>query len=709
MVFRLSVSAGANGMKLFHRFFLILLAFSMLPVVSMGLWMLNSQRAVQDNARFLHGRLAALVADSAERMLAEMNRTLGVVQDLEIARGQAKIEIPALRRAASTDSEVALISILDSSGIEIQSLTDPEIFPDAAHRDRSADPLVVEARRTGLLAVGAPVVVRDSTLVPVIHPLTDGRALYMMYSLRGLQKRLKSFTSGGRGRVLFADASGRPVPGLGDPPPTPDWRLTEGGDEGWHESIPSPEGPWVAASAPVETLGWSAVSLQLRRDAYAQSDAEARYALIFFLVLGAVVAGGAFLLSKRLMRPVTALVGGAQRVASGDFKHPIPPLGWGELDTLGKTFNAMTDRVRHYQELQVDRLLEEKAKVDALVSNIPEGVLLVGFDGSILFVNATAERVLGMESGAARAAELLRSPAIKMIVDEVRRGSKRSGIKLLEAHPAPGVPPTTFSCQALPVVREGRDVGVLALMRDVTVERELERMKDDFFHAVVHDLRGPITVIDGMVHFMKKLGLGERETRYVEMARVASARLADLIANILDIAKLESGTMQLNLSRFTAESILTGARELNRVPAETKGVTVDVETTAVGELVGDVKLLDRVLMNLAGNALKFTPSGGRITLGAVAAGTEVEFFVRDTGPGIPADKLDAVFEKFKQLDRDAAARAGYGLGLSICKKIVEVHGGRIWVESKEGQGSRFAFRVPRAGPAVKPILTSPAA
>jgi signal transduction histidine kinase len=101
---------------------------------------------------------------------------------------------------------------------------------------------------------------------------------------------------------------------------------------------------------------------------------------------------------------------------------------------------------------------------------------------------------------------------------------------------------------------------------------------------------------------------------------------------------------------------------------------------------------------LIGNALKFTPTGGRITLGAAAFGAEVEFFVRDTGPGIPADKVDAVFEKFKQLDRDAAARSGYGLGLSICKKIVEAHGGRIWVESQEGKGSRFIFRVPRDGP-----------
>ena len=124
--------------------------------------------------------------------------------------------------------------------------------------------------------------------------------------------------------------------------------------------------------------------------------------------------------------------------------------------------------------------------------------------------------------------------------------------------------------------------------------------------------------------------------------------------------------------------------------------------TTAGDLTCDVRLVERVLMNLVGNAMKFTPSGGRITLTADAKGAEIEFAVKDTGPGIPADKLDAVFEKFKQLDRDAAKRAGYGLGLSICRKIVELHGGRIWVESKVGEGSRFAFTLPRALAAAPP-------
>jgi signal transduction histidine kinase len=686
-------------MKLFHRFFLILLAFSLVPVAGMGLWMMSTRQAVQDNARALHGRLAALVADTADRTLQQLDRTLSVAQDLELARGQEKIELPALRRAAASDPDVSLIAVLNAAGVETERMTDPEVFADPTPRDRSAERVVADGRRSGKLTLGTPVSLAGRTLVPVVHPLSDGRVLYVMYSLGGLQRRLKSFAADGGVRVLFADAAGRPVPGLGGPPPAPDWKLPEGGDDGWWDDLPSPDGPWVAASAPVPTLGWRAVSLQPRRDAYAETQAAAARAVALLLALFALVAGGAFALSARLLEPVTALVAGAERVAGGDFSRPIPPLGWGELDGLGRTFNAMADKIRHYRELEVERLLEEKAKVDALVRNIPGGVLLVGWDGVLAFANAAAVSVLGLNLNGGRGELPPRFPEIKRIVDAVRRGAKLSDEARVSLVAANGEAVATFSCRALPVRREGREVGVLVLMREVTLELELERMKDEFFHAIVHDLRGPVTVIDGMVQVMRKRELGEREARYIELARLAAERLSDLIKNILDIAKFESGTMQLSAARFPSELLLAAVQEINRLPAEGKGVALDIESSTGGELVGDRALLDRVLMNLIGNALKFTPSGGRVSVGASAADAEVEFFVRDTGPGIPSDKVDAVFEKFKQLDRDAAARAGYGLGLSICKRIVEAHGGRIWVESQEGKGSRFVFRVPRERPA----------
>ena len=680
-------------MNLFRRFFLILLAFCLLPVAGAGLWVMSTRRAVAGNARFLHGRLAVLAADAAQRTIAQAQSALGAAQDVELAGGRQDVEIAALERAAASDPEVALLCVLDSGGVETICAADPQVFPRAARRDRSREEAVAAARLSGRIAIGAPMAAAGRPLLSFVHPLSDGRALYMIYSLSALARRLGTVAADGSGRVLFVDGSGRAIAGLGGAPPSPDWRLPGAGDApGWEDHLPSASGPWVAANAPIFALGWRAVSLQPRRDAYAETDAAAERAAVFLLGLLALSAAAAFALSELLLRPVEALIAGARRVARGDFSRPVAPLGWGELDGLGRTFNAMAEKLRHYRELQVERLLEEKAKVDALVSNIPGGVLLAGADGAVTFANAEAASLLGLKLGAGRGELTPRFPEVWRLVDLVRRGEKRSSECRIKTRAA-----EVYSCRAVAVRRGGRQAGALVLMREVTAELELERMKEDFFEAVVHDLRGPIGVVDGMVSVMRETSLGAREVRYLDLARRASKRLQDLVSNILDIAKLESGTMRLSLEKIAADSLLAGAREMHRPAAETKGVAIEVEPAAAGELVADAVLLDRVMMNLVGNALKFTPAGGRIALGACVAGAEVEFFVRDTGPGIAPADLDAVFEKFKQLDRGAAAGSGYGLGLSICRKIVESHGGRIWAES-QGRGSRFAFRLPRVGP-----------
>ncbi len=698
-------------MKLFARFFLILLAFALLPVMAMGVWMFTQRQALADNARALHTRMAVLAADVAERTAEQLNRALVVVEDVDRARANETLETGALRKAAASDSNVALVALLDKNGQETFRVADPEFFRSEELADRSKEEAYIDRARMNRLMLGAPYVVNGVAVLPAAHPLVDGRTLYLAYSLRTLGRRLDKLSKGaiGRGRVLFVDSSGKPVPGLGDAPPTKDWKLEGKDKDGWLDDVPGDDGPYVAAYALAPASGLRAVSLQSRREAYASSEVAAARATGFFIAICLLVAAGAYGLSVRLLQPVTALISAAERVARNDFQRPVPSLGWGELDTLGATFNAMTAKVKTFQEIQIDRIMEEKAKIDALVKNIPEAVLLVAFDGTVLYVNATAAKILGVrnQEKPGKVAEVLGSAELKRIVGAVQSRAKRVESAVVSLAPLEGGEPVFYAARALTVVRDRKEVGILVLLRDITVERELERMKEEFFHAIVHDLRGPITVIDGIVHFMKRMqNLGDKEKTYVELAEQASKRLGALVTDILDIAKLESGTMSLVTTAAKSDVLLGSVRSLYSVPAEGKGIKLDVAAGAGLELACDTRLVERVLMNLVGNAMKFTPTGGAITLSAASVGADVEFAVKDTGPGIPADKLDAVFEKFKQLDRDAAKRAGYGLGLSICRKIVELHGGRIWVESKPGDGSRFAFTIPRAQ---KPAPALPAA
>jgi len=530
-----------------------------------------------------------------------------------------------------------------------------------------------------------------------------------MYSLEGLARRMQRISTIA-GRLLFVDAEGRPIPGVGGLPPTPEWRWpADRAQETWLDDVAGAEGTWVAATAPVPALGWRAVSLQLRRDAYAEESKGASRAAVFFIAVCAMVAVGASMLSRRLVRPVELLLAAAERVSANDFSRPVPPLGWGEFERLRSSFNVMTDQLSRFQGLQVEKLLEEKAKMDALVRNIPEGVMLAGHDGHVLFINGLAAQILGVKPSDKLeiSAFKVRSPKLMTLIEAARAGNKMGEFFHVELETKDAEKTLTYSCKASAVSREGVKIGILVLMRDVTGERELDRMKEEFFHSLVHDLRGPLTVIDAIVNIMKSLpDMGEREKRYAEFGEQASKRLAGLITNILDIAKIESGTMTMNVAKTHADAMLQAVAKLYQIAADGKSITISTAADPGLELACDGPLVERVLMNLAGNALKFTPSGGTLKLSARVIGANVEFAVHDSGPGIPADKLDAVFEKFKQLDRDTAARAGYGLGLSICRKIVELHGGRIWVESRPGAGSRFAFLVPSAGAPAKPAAPS---
>ncbi|MBI2384870.1 MAG: HAMP domain-containing protein [Elusimicrobia bacterium] len=690
-------------MKLFPRLFLILMLFATLPLAGLGGWMMSGRRAVRDNARVMHGRLAALTGEQAERTLEQLNRALGVVEELDRARGLTRLEEGAVRRAALADSSIALMSLVDAAGREVVRVADPDLFS-TSPEDRSGDPALRESKKTGLVSLGAPISAGGRAFVPAVHPLADGRSLYLIYSLTALAKRMQRITTNA-GRLLFVDAEGRPIPGVGAPPPAADWRWPGGSGGGWLDDVAGDGGAWVAAAAPVPALGWHAVSLQLRREAYAEESEVAARAAAFFLAVLVLVAAGAYMLSKRLVRPVELLLAAAERVSANDFSRPVPPLGLGEFERLRSTFNAMTEKVSRYQGLQVEKLLEEKAKIDALVKNIPDGVLLAAHDGQVLYINALAARIMGVDAtGKLEVSTIVgKSPKLMKLIDAARAGNKMGEFFHVEIQAKEGERNRYYSCQALTVSREKVQIGILVLLRDVTVEHELESMKEEFFHSLVHDLRGPLTVIDGIVTLMKNLpNGGEREKRYAEFGAQASKRLAGLITDILDTAKIESGTMRINLAKTKAESILDAVRKLYQIPADGKSIVLTAASAPDAELTCDAPLLERVLMNLAGNALKFTPEGGRLALAARVVGPDVEFSVQDSGPGIPADKLDAVFEKFSQLDRDAASRAGYGLGLAICRKIVELHGGRIWVESKPGDGSRFAFLVPRAGPAAKP-------
>lgn len=252
-----------------------------------------------------------------------------------------------------------------------------------------------------------------------------------------------------------------------------------------------------------------------------------------------------------------------------------------------------------------------------------------------------------------------------------------------------------------PIREHGRQLGTVVSFRDITAYKEVERMKDEFVSVVSHELRTPLTSIRGSLGLLAggALGqLGPKAQRMVDIAVNNTDRLVRLINDILDIERMESGKVSLNVSDTEVSALVTSALDIVKPLAE-KGKVLLESHSLQSPLRADPDRVVQTLVNLLSNAVKFSSEGQTVALSVRLVDHSVEFTVTDQGRGIPADKLDAVFGRFQQVDAsDARVKGGTGLGLAICKSIVTQHGGRIGVESELGKGSRFSFSLPLAGP-----------
>jgi PAS domain S-box-containing protein len=258
---------------------------------------------------------------------------------------------------------------------------------------------------------------------------------------------------------------------------------------------------------------------------------------------------------------------------------------------------------------------------------------------------------------------------------------------------------TTFSAEVTvaPVLREHSSLSSVAVFRDVTHRHEVDRMKDEFVSVVSHELRTPLTSIRGSLGLLAGGAVGalpEAGARMVEIAVENTDRLIRLINDILDIERIESGTVVLHQERCAVVDLV--AESLRVVVPVAKAAGVEIGLARIdGAVWADADRIVQTLTNLLSNAVKFSPPDGVVTLTATPVDGSVAFSVADEGRGIPADKLESIFGRFQQVDAsDSRQKGGTGLGLAISRSIVEQHGGRIWAESVEGAGATFHFTIP---------------
>ena len=407
-------------------------------------------------------------------------------------------------------------------------------------------------------------------------------------------------------------------------------------------------------------------------------------------------------IANRLSRPLEHLVHASDRVATGDFTVRTERSGLVEPDRVAQRFDEMVASLERFHAMNLDRIDAERQRLDQVVANIDDGLVIFDAAGRIERVNPVAALQLGVDADHAVGAQLRDVVDMPSLHDDVAR--------LLAQPDAP--PPAhahahadlsvgedgarrTLSYSLLPFSDTAR-LGLILVLRDVTEQRRFERLRTDFILRASHELRTPITgmrmalgVLCDRIHFAED----SREHELLDTLQQETERLVALITELFDLSRLYASTFPHAVAPVDTHDLLLRVRERFAPRAQAAGVALELDVTDELPMLDlDLGAMDRVLDNLVANALRHTPTHGTIRIGASASATQTAIWVEDTGEGIaPADRA-RVFEPFMQF---GGRVGGAGLGLAMCREIVQQHGGRIQLDSTVGEGSRFTLLLPR--------------
>ena len=340
-------------------------------------------------------------------------------------------------------------------------------------------------------------------------------------------------------------------------------------------------------------------------------------------------------------------------------------------------------------DLQRSTLDAERARLATVLDQITDGVLIADSQGIIQFANPAAGKLFQTSEPIERSiAEVVRN---HQLVEAWRRCQQTRQMQSESVEL-----PTRHQYLQLVVIPDQHSSGSLLLVQDLTRLRRLETVRRDFISNLSHELRTPLASLKALTETLQDGALDDPPAarRFIDQIQVETDALTQMVTELLELSRIESGRLSLELKSVAPHELLDSASGRMQLQAERAGLSLRVECADdLPKVKIDSQRLEQVLVNLIHNAVKFTRASGEVVLLAEAGNSEVRFAVRDTGIGIPMEDISRIFERFYRVDKSRAG-SGTGLGLSIAKHIVEAHGGKIWAESVEGQGSTFYFTIP---------------
>jgi signal transduction histidine kinase len=657
-------------------------------------------------------------------MIAADRALVGAYLAGDLAHVEARLE-----DTNGVDPDIITISLIDQQGrVRATSLRDKSgVGGDASQQSqfqvalRDGQPSFGDARIGSL--TGEPI-------VPVAVPLRgpDRRTVAVLQgtlSLRRLSDRLAGTKIGTAGYASLLDSRGiiltHPDKSriLLRTAEAPEVQQALSGNRAALATTDRAGDAVFAAAVPAPDIGW-VVHVQVPRDEiYAPLRQDLRrvasIAALGFVL--AVLVG--VVLARRLTEPILSLRNRMRRIAAPHMGEMQVEDGGDEIIDLDLTFGAMAGALREAMTLLRTRAAEaerQRAMATAVLDGVEEAVLFFDTDLRLVLANSRLRLVMGLDPTQVvgrRLSELrreLRSTLadphafLRWIHDG---GASRDDVDSAAFNTC-ATPPSELAAYSAPV-RDGAGgfIGRIYVFRDVTREREVDRMKTEFVSLVSHELRTPLTSIKGYVDLLVEGEAGAitpEQSDFLQVVRTNADRLVGLINDLLDISRIEAGKIELQRAPVDLVALLQSVALAFRpqVEARRQELTLDLPPD-LPRVWGDVGRITQIANNLVSNAHKYTLENGRITVSAAVAGDTVRVSISDTGVGLTPEQQARLFERFFRADnRVTRSVAGTGLGLSITRALVQMHGGDISVASEAGRGSTFAFTLPLMGSASAP-------
>jgi two-component system phosphate regulon sensor histidine kinase PhoR len=437
------------------------------------------------------------------------------------------------------------------------------------------------------------------------------------------------------------------------------------------------------------------------------TDIRASLSSLRWTLLGGLVPASllgllvAFAFSRHLSRRVKRLAAFSHQVAGGAFPHNFfPSTGRDEIDILERHLHEMSAKI----QANIEQLVTEKEKADSILRCMLEGVLVLDPKGRVVVINEQAKKMFHVpeqrDFHGASIVELSRHPEMRAILQEVMRfdfsrSSYSKEVQLEEGQ--------WFRVNAARLMDRTQGVlGSILVFHETTEIKRFEAMRSDFVANVSHELRTPLTAIRGYVETL--LHTPPRDPKdadhFLRIIERHSERLSRLTEDLLTLSDLESGKLQITQQGLEVSPLVHRVLEVFWDQAAKKQIRLTSAVAAdLTPILGDTDRLQQLLINLIDNALKYTPAGGQVTIGARMAAGQIEIFVSDTGSGIPEKDLPRLTERFYRVDRARSRElGGTGLGLAIVKHIVQGHRGELKIESELNHGTTVRVFLPAAMP-----------